>query len=433
MNRKYSVFLTVLVIFLTSLVPVFSQSKQFSGQSITFWMQRYGSDPANQDALMKRMTDQFEAETGAKVDVVFVDWGTALTKYTLAASGGEAPDVADTFFLASLVKIGGAKFGPMQINDVAKEIGMDRYYSGIMHEVKVGKDYYGIPWRADTRVLAYNTDMFAAAGITAPPRTWDELIADGKKLTKVDSNGNIKVAGFLWANNEARFDQTWFGVIAGAGGKVFSDDLSKPIFDSKAGIESLQFMQDMVYKYKISPKNVIDPSFDSRNEFMAEKAAMIGYLTAESRVAVEKNAPQLIDKIKVAVMPSKSGTGPSSMAYAAPVVIFKTTKNPALSKAWLKFFVREDNQLDASKSLSLLNSNKNVMADPAFKNDPWLSVYAAQFERSQMGDMPLPTWSQIDAFPSGPLATMTTLVMAGRNIPQAVAKAKAEVIKLMHR
>jgi len=31
--------------------------------------------------------------------------------------------------------------------------------------------------------LYYNKKQFAAAGITMPPSSWDELVADGRKLT----------------------------------------------------------------------------------------------------------------------------------------------------------------------------------------------------------------------------------------------------------
>ena len=37
--------------------------------------------------------------------------------------------------------------------------------------------------------LYYNKKLFADAGISAPPTTWDELVADGKKLTKGEQWG----------------------------------------------------------------------------------------------------------------------------------------------------------------------------------------------------------------------------------------------------
>lgn len=47
------------------------------------------------------------------------------------------------------------------------------------------------PLSVDSLALYYNKDIFNAAGITAPPKTWEELIAMVPILTKVDSFGNI--------------------------------------------------------------------------------------------------------------------------------------------------------------------------------------------------------------------------------------------------
>src|SRR5207248_1636149 len=49
----------------------------------------------------------------------------------------------------------------------------------------------------DAYGLYYNTDMFQQAGIAGPPKTYSELFADAKKLTQLNADGSIKVAGFL--------------------------------------------------------------------------------------------------------------------------------------------------------------------------------------------------------------------------------------------
>ena len=42
---------------------------------------------------------------------------------------------------------------------------------------------YGMPDLSSARALFYNKDLFAKAGIAAPPKTWDEFEADAKKIT----------------------------------------------------------------------------------------------------------------------------------------------------------------------------------------------------------------------------------------------------------
>jgi ABC-type glycerol-3-phosphate transport system substrate-binding protein len=51
---------------------------------------------------------------------------------------------------------------------------------------------YGVPWMGHTIQLVYNQDLFARAGLTRAPDTWDELYAYARKLT-VDTNGDGKI------------------------------------------------------------------------------------------------------------------------------------------------------------------------------------------------------------------------------------------------
>jgi multiple sugar transport system substrate-binding protein len=53
-----------------------------------------------------------------------------------------------------------------------------------------------LPMLSDAYGLYYNTDMFKAAGIKSPPKTFSELVADAKKLTKKNPDGSFKVVGF---------------------------------------------------------------------------------------------------------------------------------------------------------------------------------------------------------------------------------------------
>ena len=71
------------------------------------------------------------------------------------------------------------------------------------------------------------------------------------------------------------------------------------------------------------------------------------------------------------------------------------------------------------------------MSDPYFSNDEWLSVFVKQTERVVPGDMPIPEWSQIDAWPNGPLPKMTTNIMAGKPVQEEVDNAIAEINKIL--
>lgn len=54
---------------------------------------------------------------------------------------------------------------------------------------------YGVPMFVDSLGLYYNKSIFNAAGITRPPRTWEEFDKAVKALTVVDEYGNITQSG----------------------------------------------------------------------------------------------------------------------------------------------------------------------------------------------------------------------------------------------
>src|SRR5262245_19745592 len=48
---------------------------------------------------------------------------------------------------------------------------------------KIDGQAYGVPSVASTRALFYNKTLFQQAGISAPPKTWDELLDAAKKIS----------------------------------------------------------------------------------------------------------------------------------------------------------------------------------------------------------------------------------------------------------
>ncbi|MBS1706258.1 MAG: extracellular solute-binding protein [Armatimonadetes bacterium] len=82
----------------------------------------------------------------------------------------------------------------------------DKYYPAPWNEASYGGKVYAIPDGSDDRVLYYNTKVFAenadklrAAGLDPdrPPRTWSEVLAYSKVLTKFRKDGTLERAGFI--------------------------------------------------------------------------------------------------------------------------------------------------------------------------------------------------------------------------------------------
>ena len=62
------------------------------------------------------------------------------------------------------------------------------YYEGPLASAMWDGKLYGLPKATNTIALFYNKDLFAKAGITEPPTTWDELLEDARKLNDPANN-----------------------------------------------------------------------------------------------------------------------------------------------------------------------------------------------------------------------------------------------------
>ena len=424
---KTRVLVALLVVLLVGSIGFAAGAQETNEKSVTFWMQAYG-DRAEQMAAMDTIASNFEAETGIILNYEIIDWSNAMNKYSLAMKGGEAPDVAEWFFLTSFAEMGGDDFGPLQINDIASEVGADDlYYDAAKLECMIDGDYYALPWRMDVRIMAYRKDMFEKAGITEIPQTWAELIDTAKKLTVTDANGNIQVSGAAYYITRGDFFQAAMATMAQNGTSCIDLQGTKALIGDPAAVEALQFMQDMVLKYKVMNPSHASATVDTMQEFLAGKIAILLGANPDAIKMQQASAPQLDGLVIGARLPSKQGgDSVSSIMYAAPVSIMKTTSDVESAKTFLKFFMRDENQLLVSKATGLINANKNVMANDYFKKQ-WFQALADQADYALNGDIPVPFWSKISAFPQGPVANAVNQILAGSDVKQQAKQAAKEI------
>jgi multiple sugar transport system substrate-binding protein len=118
-------------------------------------------------------------------------------KIIAAIRSGNVPDVVSSF-ASSNVGSYCSSGGWIDLSPYLKQSHIDpsifpaasRYYT----------QYNGVrcalPLLADDFGLYYNKALFKQAGIARPPRTFSELTADAKKLTKKNSDGSLSVVGY---------------------------------------------------------------------------------------------------------------------------------------------------------------------------------------------------------------------------------------------
>lgn len=72
---------------------------------------------------------------------------------------------------------------------------------------------YALPLSIDSLALYYNKDLLNQAGISRPPKTWEEFDSDVQKMTKIDSFGNITISGAAMGASSDRPENTGGGKI----------------------------------------------------------------------------------------------------------------------------------------------------------------------------------------------------------------------------
>lgn len=83
------------------------------------------------------------------------------------------------------------------LTDYYKQYGWeDRFTSSTMSAITQYGGYQGIPWAIQAQAIFYSKPLFEKAGITAPPTTYDELVADADKLkasgvTPIEFGGTV--------------------------------------------------------------------------------------------------------------------------------------------------------------------------------------------------------------------------------------------------
>ncbi|WFR67492.1 extracellular solute-binding protein [Curtobacterium flaccumfaciens] len=213
-----------------------------------------------------------------------------------------------------------------------------------------------LPMLADTSALLYNTEDLAAAGISEPPKTLDELEADGLKLTTYNADGSIKKLGF---NPLIDFYENGAGHFAPmVNGKFLRKDGSSAI-GSSAGWKKLIAWQkayvdkigyDKLKKYTAG----LGQEFSGDNAFQHGDVAM--EIDGEYRIGyIDQQTPDL--QYAAAPTPVLPGYGNYGASYITGNVagIGKGSKNPEAAWALLKYL-----STTTSTQVELGNGVKNV-------------------------------------------------------------------------
>jgi multiple sugar transport system substrate-binding protein len=250
-------------------------------------------------------------------------------KYAVSLPTNSGPDIAEShIYIAQLhIENGSLMPNPPEVNKFLK--------SGVFHPLFVADStwqntVYGVPVLFSLDSMLYNTQMFKEAGLSVPPKNWEEMISMGKKLTKLDAQGNVTRSGLglrLFGAGSGVAAKWWY-FLKSAGGELFEECAPnsgkyRAGYDNEAGRDTLKLYIDALYKHKIH-----DPKLKQDAEgFANQQAAMfvreswlVGYM--------KKNAPA----VQYAVAPLPAYKKTNTLLFWTNVYVTRSAKHP--KEAW---------------------------------------------------------------------------------------------------
>ncbi|TCO49592.1 multiple sugar transport system substrate-binding protein [Kribbella antiqua] len=216
----------------------------------------YNNDPDK--SLVQKGLDSCASQLGITIKRETVPGDTLIQKVLQQASSKTLPDVLmlDNPDVQQIAATGAlAPLNDMGLNG-------DGVIKGMVDATSYDGKLYGLAPVTNTIALFYNKDMLAEAGVQ-PPKTWDELKAAAKKLTKPGRYG-------MAFNANATYEGSWQFLPAMWTNGGDETDLTSPQV-----AEALQLWVDLV-KSGSASKSVINwTQGDVNDQFIAGKAAMM--------------------------------------------------------------------------------------------------------------------------------------------------------------
>ena len=325
----------------TSTITVFGASLPFSGAQAQSRYAKYAgktvvlSIPAHPhyDAMQKLLPD-FTKETGIKVEVDKIAIGRMKDKQLLemAKPTGDY-DLAcyivmwkteyvsknlvqplDTFFNNPALADPAYDMKdiiPIYLENLGLVGGPKGYLAG------PGAKLYGLPYGAETSVLAYRRDVFAKLNLKAP-----ETYEDFSKALRIlkDQSGMGALTSRGQAGHQAV--HAWLLHLNPLGGKIF-DENWKPVFNDKAGVAALKFLQDVV---ATGPAGI--PGYgqgEANTAFLQGQAAMYLDSTSFAGVVNDPARSKVVGNVSWALHPA--GVKRASQSGGLGLTIPKNAKN----------------------------------------------------------------------------------------------------------
>ncbi len=225
-----------------------SQSGGDSGEiTLRFWNGFTGLDGDSMDEMIKDFNDEYAGEI--KVSADKMAWDTLFTKITTTKTNlKSAPHIVamSNSRVAGMVE----RDLLLPIDDIASVLGVTQedYIASAWSTGILDGKRYSFPLDIHPTAMYYNKDLITEEEL---PATWEEFLAVCEEKTDPETG----VYGFAVPSMYSITKDIFASMLLQNGGDLY-DSENTAVYNSQEGVEALQYLCDLVYKYGVSPKDV---------------------------------------------------------------------------------------------------------------------------------------------------------------------------------
>jgi multiple sugar transport system substrate-binding protein len=337
---------------------------------LTLWQ---GVNPPPNRDVLQRLVDKFnQTHPEIQVESLYVGQGDQQMPKILAAVVGNAPP--DMLWFAPMITGQLVELEAIRpLEDWLATSPVKEQIDPALFESMEWEDHtWSVPFGTNNVGIFYRPSLFAAAGITKPPETWDELRQVAQSLTRTE-NGQAQHGILLPLGKGEWTVFTWLPFFWSGGGELFNESGKLDVANPGA-IAALQLWQSMVGD---------GSAVLSQPERGYE---LDGFLAG--KVAMQLTGPWTLGQLQptgvdFGVMPIPRETQSSTSIGGENLFVFKTTpERERAAFTFAEYVLSEEFQTEWAIGTGYLPTNLRSRQSPAYQafvaQQPAVKVFLEQ-------------------------------------------------------
>lgn len=316
-------------------------------------------------ALFRKLLDSFEAQNpGIKIRDETLPAATDDQHqfYSINLEGGSSDfDVLsmDVIWVPEFARAGWL----LDVSQLLLKEDKNDFFPGPLKAVTWAGTWYALPWYIDAGLLYYRKDLLAKYKLS-PPATWQELVETARYITAKEPD----VYGFLWQGKQYEglvcnvLEYFWSN-----GGEIL--DEGNLVIAGPENRYALDFMRDLIIKYKITPPLVTTATEEPTRHIFENGRALFLRNWPYAWNIFEQEGSSVRGRVGVAMLPSFPGKKAAAALGGWQLGINRHTRHPAAAKKLISYLVSPEAQKYLALAIGYKPARKSLYRDTDLRRE----------------------------------------------------------------